>query len=157
MLSFKWYWEDLIDMSFSPIYFEDYAEIIAAIIVTLFALFLLLKQAKIEKLKQSTLIEFTFIIFIVLFLIGLKFTILPIILINISLFLIGILIIRKGATNNHFGILNFGLLIITAQVVCRFFDTDLSFIVRGLLFILVGVGFFATNYWMLKRRKSYEK
>jgi hypothetical protein len=40
--------------------------------------------------------------------------------------------------------------------VCRFFDTDLSFIIRGLLFVTVGIGFFATNYWMIKKRKANE-
>ena len=33
---------------------------------------------------------------------------------------------------------NYGLIIITALVICRFFDTDLSFVLRGLLFISVG-------------------
>jgi hypothetical protein len=46
------------------------------------------------------------------------------------------------------------LLIITALIACRFFDTDFSFVVRGLVFIGVGVGFFATNYYMIKKRKK---
>lgn len=67
------------------------------------------------------------------------------------IFIIGILTIRKGAKKNHLGVLNYGLLIITALVICRFFDTDLSSIIRRLLFVSVGIGFFLTNYWMLKK------
>jgi len=54
----------------------------------------------------------------------------------------------------HFGILNYGLVIITALIFCRFFDTNMSFVIRGLLFVLVGVGFFAANYVMFKKQKS---
>jgi len=69
-------------------------------------------------------------------------------------FIIGLLTIRNGARQHHLGILNYGLLMITALVVCRFFDTNLSFVVRGILFVSVGAGFFGANYWMLKRRKA---
>jgi hypothetical protein len=66
------------------------------------------------------------------------------------------LTILDGAKKDHLGVLNYGLLIIMVLAVCRFFDTDLSFIIRGLLFVSVGIGFFATNYWMLKKRKANE-
>ena len=78
-------------------------------------------------------------------------------MINLLVFALGILTILKGANQNHLGILNYGLLIITALVVCRFFDTNISFVIRGLLFVGVGVGFFMTNYWMLKKRRAHEQ
>ncbi|WP_111707259.1 DUF2157 domain-containing protein [Lutibacter citreus] len=155
-LSFSWYWDDLLNIQFQYNGFKPYAEIIVTSIFSIIAFILLLKQFRKEFIKKSTLIEFVFILFIILFLIGLK-TSFPVIIINLLVFLIGILTIREGARKNHLGILNYGLLIITALVICRFFDTDLSFIIRGLLFISVGVGFFITNYWMLKKRKSNEK
>jgi hypothetical protein len=71
-------------------------------------------------------------------------------------FAIGILTIKDGAKKVHLGILNFGLLIIAALVICRFFDADLSFVFKGILFVSVGVGFFAANSWMLKKRKTNE-
>jgi hypothetical protein len=51
-------------------------------------------------------------------------------------------------------LLNYGLLILTALIICRFFDLDMSFVARGLLFVLVGAGFFAANIWMVKKRKQ---
>jgi len=79
-----------------------------------------------------------------------------VVLINLFVFVIGMLTIKDGAKQDHLGILNSGLLIITALVICRFFDSDLSFVIRGILFISVGAGFFATNYWLLKKRKTNE-
>jgi hypothetical protein len=93
--------------------------------------------------------------FVLTFFIGI-YSAVSIILINVIVLAIGILIILAGAKKDHLGILNFGLLVITALIICRFFDTNLSFILRGLLFICVGAGFFAANYWMLQKRKKDE-
>jgi hypothetical protein len=73
-------------------------------------------------------------------------------LINLMILGIGVNKIRNAAKNNSLGGLNYGLLIISILIICRFFDTDLSFIIRGTLFVLVGLGFFAANYWMIKNR-----
>jgi hypothetical protein len=67
---------------------------------------------------------------------------------------IGILTVRKGAMLDHLGILNYGLLIIAVLVTCRFFDSDLNFIIRGILFLIVGIAFFLSNVWMLKKRRE---
>ena len=155
-LSFSWYWDELLKNEFIFSNINDFIEIIAVIILFSTAIVLLMKQFKKEHLKQTTFIEFVFLIFTISFLIGLKSS-LPIILMNLVVFTIGILTIRKGEQKNHLGILNYGLIIITALVICRFFDTDLSFVLRGLLFISVGAGFFITNYWMLKKRNRNEK
>jgi hypothetical protein len=40
-----------------------------------------------------------------------------------------------------------------ALILCRFFDTDMSFVIRGILFLIVGLGFFLANYWTLKQKK----
>ena len=62
--------------------------------------------------------------------------------------------IKKGVDEDSLLILNYGLLVITALVICRFFDTNLSFVLRGLLFIVVGAGFFAANYLLIRKRKA---
>ena len=67
---------------------------------------------------------------------------------------LGVVKIKEGADNDHLGTLNYGLLILTILVLCRFFDTELSFVLRGLMFLIVGVGFFAANYKFLAKRKK---
>ena len=95
-----------------------------------------------------------FIIMTILFFIGLKNDISPAIITNVLLMILGINAIKIGVDNKHFGVLNYGLAILTALIFCRFFDTNMSFVIRGLLFVAVGIGFFTSNYIMLKRQKS---
>ena len=77
-------------------------------------------------------------------------------LVNILIFGVGVLIAREGAKRDHLGVLNYGLLTIATLVVCRFFDDDLSFVIRGIMFVSVGVGCFTANYMLLKKRKTNE-
>ena len=154
-LSFSWYWNDLQVHEFQFNELRDYSELISAILFFIISLVILIQQFKKELLVKSTFVEYVFIVFTLAFFIGLKFHFSSII-INCIIFIIGILTIKRGERKNHLGILNFGLIIITSLVISRFFDTDLSFIIRGLLFVSVGTGFFITNYWMLKKRKENE-
>jgi hypothetical protein len=74
------------------------------------------------------------------------------ILTNIILLIFGVYTIRKGERLNMLGIMNFGLVTISALVISRFFDLDLTFVVRGVLFIMVGLGFFFMNFYMIRKR-----
>ncbi|NNC85176.1 MAG: DUF2157 domain-containing protein [Bacteroidia bacterium] len=151
-LSFDWFWEVLRGEGFL---FNDVIaspEFFASAILSLLAGGLLVLQLKNKSLNDMKPIMPVFILFIITFIIGLSSSF-SVVLINILVFAIGILTIRDGAKQDSLGILNSGLLIITALVICRFFDTDLSFVIRGILFLSVGIGFFAINYWMLKKRK----
>ena len=73
--------------------------------------------------------------------------------VNILLLIIAIQKIRMGVNANNLVILNFGMLILSVLIAARFFDTDISFVIRGLLFVLLGGGFFVANYFILKKRK----
>lgn len=73
---------------------------------------------------------------------------------NAWLLLIGILYIRQGAAQNHLGLLNFGLCVILLLSVFRFFDSNIPFVWRGLIFIAVGVGFFAGNLFVIRKRRE---
>lgn len=75
-------------------------------------------------------------------------------MINLYILFIAIFFIRKGAIQDHLGILNFGLAIIALLAVFRFFDGQIPFVWRGLFFIATGAGFFVANYLMVKKRKE---
>ncbi|MCL5269749.1 MAG: DUF2157 domain-containing protein [bacterium] len=47
---------------------------------------------------------------------------------------------------------NIGLLAVSALIAARFFDTDLDFLLRGLLFIALGVAFLVTNLILIRRK-----
>lgn len=152
-LSFDWFWESLRKhyIGFDKIIASP--EFYAALIVTLLAAVLLYFTQKNKSLVNIKPLAVAFILFIIAFIIGMTSSV-AVLIINIVVFVIGILTIREGVNKDHLGILNYGLLIITALVICRFFDTDLSFVFRGILFMSVGAGFFAMNYYMLKTRKT---
>lgn len=152
-LSFNFFWEDLNYNNLQFLELIMSAEFISIIIFSGLASYLLFKQKKESKSILEKPEEYTFLLFILIFIVGI-FTDFAVILVNILVFAIGIATIYKGAKKDNLGILNYGLLIISALITCRFFDTDLNFVLRGLLFITVGAGFFIANYRMLKNRKN---
>ena len=72
---------------------------------------------------------------------------------NVLLLALGIYTIREGAIANKLWKMNYGVMIVSLLIICRFFDTDMSFVIRGLLFVMIGVGFFLTNYYMARKRR----
>ena len=153
-LSFDWYWINLTRklLQFNQIITTP--EFFASAIISVSAGILLFLQVKNKLLQDIKPVALVFILFILAFFLGLSSSSIAQILINLYVLAIGFLMIREGAKQDHLGILNYGLLVITSLVICRFFDTDLSFVFRGVLFVMVGAGFFAANYWMLKKRKT---
>ncbi len=152
-LSFIWFWEELDVVKFPAGELLNSPEFYASIVISLLAGVTLYRYMSTRPAETIMPVSVVFIFFLIAFAVGL-FSPVAVVLINLYVLAIGILTIRSGARQDHLGLLNYGLLIISALVVCRFFDTNLSFIARGILFVLVGMGFFATNYWVLKKRKQ---
>jgi uncharacterized membrane protein len=153
VLSFKFPW---IELQREKENFTNYDSLIfiGLLLIALVFLYLHLKKTEILKINPVGL---SFILIAVLYFscsnlnTGFLVTI-----INLFLLAIGVSEIRNGAERNSLYKLNFGLLIISILTICRFFDTQMSFIVRGLLFIGIGCGFFLLNYYLLKKRKQNE-
>ena len=152
-LSFKWFWEDLKEMNtnFPEIMLSP--EFAALFILSIIAIILLYLRYKNSSLKEISPLAIMFALFIITYIIGM-YSLFALILMNVFVLIIGIYYIREGAEENHLGMLNFGLLTLTSLIVGRFFASDLSFVIRGSVFILIGLGFFAANYWMIKKRKQ---
>ena len=74
------------------------------------------------------------------------------VLFNVYLFGLGLGALIAGIRSHKLGSVNAGLLTLAASILARFFDSDLSFLARGLAFILIGIGFLATNIVMLRRK-----
>ncbi|MEY8848060.1 DUF2157 domain-containing protein [Psychroserpens sp. XS_ASV72] len=104
-------------------------------------------------IKSFNLFQYVFIVFLIMYLFQLNLPTIGTLIVNVLIFVLGLTTVKIGVDKFHFGILNYGLCIVTALVICRFFDTNISFVVRGLLFVGVGVGFFLTNYIMLQKQK----
>lgn len=148
ILSFRQVW----DFSLKTSVFQLH-EFYIAIALFSITLGLISYMNKLKWIKEFNLFQYVFIIYAILFVIGLFNDIIPTVIINLLVLALGLTTVKIGIAKYHFGVLNYGLLIITALIICRFFDTDMSFVIRGLLFVCVGVGFFITNYIMLKKQK----
>ena len=73
---------------------------------------------------------------------------------NVYALWLGIDILARGIRTNSIARANFGLLLLVALAFSRFFDSDLSFVTRGVGFILVGAGFLVANILLFKKRAT---
>ena len=145
--SFKSFWTSIYSSKTAIIFSTDFY---VSILLTIFGVFLFIRRNKNFRLSEFHVVEIVFLVNLIVFSLGFEMTYLA----NILVLLIGLSEINRGNQTDNLGILNYGLAIITILIVCRFFDTDLSFAIRGILFLFIGLGFFITNYIMLKKRKK---
>jgi uncharacterized membrane protein len=131
-------------------------ETYAAILLSIAAVVLLIALSRKKGWSRIHPSEYSILLYFPAAIIGAQSQSAAALIINLFLLGMGLYTIWQGAKADHLGILNYGLVIITLLVICRFFDTDLSFVLRGIMFLAVGGGFFAANYLMLKRRKQTE-
>ena len=72
---------------------------------------------------------------------------------NVWLLVLGVVTLVEGVRTLELGAANRGLLTLAALVIARFFDTDVSFLARGLAFVAFGIGCLALNVWLMRRAR----
>lgn len=155
ILSFDWYWVALEHKDSTQWVFSVEGILCVALIVLAVMLFArLLKTVRANELLSKS---YVIPVFTVLFVLGNLEPYGAQIFTNVFILFLSVYTIREGAKADHLGRMNYGLMILTLLIICRFFDTDLSFVIRGLLFVIVGLGFFGMNYRMVKKRKERNK
>ncbi len=150
-LSFKFFWVELAASTFKT----GFPEILATALFTLVAIILLYLQVRDRSEAPVNPMSFVFLLFIVIYLFGVQAPILGVVFTNLLVLAAAIFTILRGLRLYHAGILNYCLLIIAVLVICRFFDTNISFVLRGLMFVAVGAGFFMANSLLAKKRKQH--
>lgn len=73
---------------------------------------------------------------------------------NIYLLVYIIWLIRKGVLKPSLRVLNTGMLFGLIWITVRFFDTDWNLIIKGSIFILLGLCILGVNIWMTRRIKK---
>jgi uncharacterized membrane protein len=147
-VSFRFVWDDIARQS----QWIDEAYFAALFVTTVAAGVLIFTMKRVGKTSVNPN-AFIFIVFIVVVALG---TVQPSLAqwsVNLLILAMAVLTTRRGVEQNSMVVLNYGLLIMAVLILCRFFDTDMSFVVRGILFLIVGASFFGANYLLLKRRK----
>lgn len=77
---------------------------------------------------------------------------LPSLLCNLFVLALGVFTLLRGIRAGRAVEANLGMLVIAVLAIARFFDSDFEFVVRGIAFIAIGLGFLATNLVVFKRR-----
>lgn len=77
--------------------------------------------------------------------------IIPMVLFNIYLFALGILVLREGVGEGRLAVANGGMGILALLFIVRFFDSEMGILLRGVAFIVIGVGFLGANLWLSRR------
>jgi uncharacterized membrane protein len=109
--------------------------------------------------KQGTRLNYVLVAYPLLVIVGILFgqadlATVSMILFNAYLFGLGVLYLWRGLQYNALGLVNAGMLFIASLLVMRFFDSNISFVVKGIVFILIGLGFFAVNFILIRKRKN---
>ena len=155
-MSFKSNWKELLDHHYTPGFLISSSEFIALIILGILASLLLIRSMRGRTLADLKMMEIAWLLFLAIFVLGL-FTSVAVLLVNLFVFAAAVMMIREGSRMSHLGVLNSGMVVVALLVACRSFDTDLTFVVKGILFVLVGIGFFVTNWLTLKKRNQNER
>ncbi|MEJ2005856.1 MAG: hypothetical protein P8X57_13065, partial [Cyclobacteriaceae bacterium] len=151
ILSFRPVWDDIRKLSeegfilFSP-------EALLCIFLATALIYLNFAKREISIEDIPAIAPWVYLVAVIIFIIGIWWLD-AYILINVLLLIVAINKIRAGVQLDDLVILNFGMLILALLIASRFFDSDISFVIRGILFVLLGAGFFLANYFLLKRRK----
>jgi len=149
-LSFKTIWQQIIKNSVTDSLNSLAYVITLLLLLTAGALLFFLRK----KSQKIQVFAYMFIWISLNYLAGYINPVIPFILINLSVLFLGIYYILKGQKLQSLWHANFGLILISSLIISRFFDVKMSFTTRGLLFLLVGAGFFVANYRLLKKQKQ---
>ena len=76
------------------------------------------------------------------------------VLFNAYVLAVGLALLIRGFRAFHIGTVNAGLLIVFALILLRFFDADLGFVFRGIVFVVLGTAFLVVNLILARRQKG---
>ncbi len=126
---------------------------IIVMITTAIALNLLTVKVFFNK-KKAGIFEWMFAPVFVVSLAAYFSTLIPVVTFNLLLLAASILTIQKGIKTHSFKHLNIGLVMISILIFSRFVDSNISFMLRGLIFIGVGAAFIFANTHLSKKLKQ---
>lgn len=75
-------------------------------------------------------------------------------LFNLYIFVWGLYYVNEGIKHQLVALVNAGTFFLATLLIVRFFDSDLDFLLKGIAFVVIGVGFLTANYVLTKRLKK---
>ena len=131
-----------------PSFINNYT-LYTTIAIVFFYFFIIAKYYYIDK-KEKTL-DFV-LVFPLLYIFSIYLV--SLYLYDLVILAFGAYYIWKGFKSERSLVVNYGLTVISIEVAIRFFDSYFPFVLKGIVFILLGVSFFVANYFILKQKKK---
>lgn len=154
MTSFDFYWSDMASSQTKEILINPTTWM--CILLSCVSGYLLIKQIGQNNKIIFNPLNYCSFIFLLFFLLSFINPIASQFGVNFLLLGIAVSMIWRGHDLLKLHLLNLGLLVLAALIVCRFFDTNISFVIRGIIFVLLGISFFIANYLIIKKKKTHE-
>ncbi len=88
------------------------------------------------------------------YLVSARSPVLALLIFNAYLLVLSISHIRLGIRNANLGLTNIGMLMLAVLIIARFFDSDIGFVAKGLVFIILGIGFLTVNLQLSRRLRG---
>lgn len=152
--SFDFYWNDLSASEWKDTLLSGTTGI--WVLLTAIASYLLVIEFSQNEKGKVNPLNYTYFLFLLLFLLQYLSPVASQIGINILLLCIAVSMIWRGHDQLQLHLLNLGLLVLVALIICRFFDVQISFVIRGIIFVLLGISFFIANYLIIKKKNAHE-
>ncbi|WP_223671172.1 DUF2157 domain-containing protein [Kangiella shandongensis] len=159
-LMFTWYGRtlpsDLWQVE-SPMTFNEYMILGFFVLCILTVILFVVRHA--SQLSAPNWIALSSFVFVILGIIGFYFNTgehIFVVLSNLYILIGSVLLMFQGIQKTRLMLLNGGLVWFSFLVLFRYFDSDIPFVAKGIIFIAVGAAFIATNIWFQKKQLAKE-
>jgi uncharacterized membrane protein len=151
IFSFRPVWEELLDERTGHLG----GDLVSITLLLAIGLGAYIAAARRRRLLERWPYPEGFVLFLIAYVVGLSSPALAAVLINLALLAMGVITVRHGIEQGSLRRMNLGLSVLSLTILLRFFDTDLSFVVRGLVFIAIGAGFLYMNLRLVRQRQRH--
>ncbi|MCB0787233.1 MAG: DUF2157 domain-containing protein, partial [Flavobacteriales bacterium] len=107
-------------------------------------------------LRNGSLFPEALVAFVLVLALGALHTGLAQFMTNLVLLVLGVSLALQGIKEGSMGRMNLGAAIVAVTVLMRFFDLDISYALRGVIFIGLGLAILSLNLRMMRRKRSHE-
>ncbi len=162
IFTFEFFWDEIgLNNVRSELRFNKTIAVVDYILLILLLLAvvaLIIRYRDKLEFKKITPFILIFILALVAFVIGSfdNFILPQIIIFNSYTVLLGIWIIYIGITNRHLFQINLGMLTVILIIVTRFFDIDIGYTLKGIIFISLGIIFLIANKYLSRKLPNME-
>jgi len=163
IFTFKYFWDDIGLNNLSREWGKNETlavfDYIILLILCILVSFLLVKKLSWNETKKGLPFISIFILALLSFLIGSIYdSVIPqLVMFNTYTLFLGAWIIFRGITLKHLLWINIGMLTVLLIIITRFFDIEISFSVKGIIFIVLGVLFLLINKYLSSKFLNQEQ